>query len=244
MSRVRPWFSTRRRGGVIVWSRTRPSRCLGVAGSVLAVEDEFRVEVELDDDEHGYSLGERLRALDLDDDVRERLRPSVLVTRDGSRIFLYTSSEPQAREAERIVRSLAEADQLSLDIAVTRWHPVEEAWKDASIPLPATPEEEQAEYEAREVAEAEEARREGRFDWQVVVHLPGRDAAVALAKRLEAEGIPAVRRWRYVVAGAVTEEDALELADRLRSELPGDADVRVDVDLSDLPRSPLQFLPF
>jgi hypothetical protein len=208
------------------------------------VEDEFRVEVELDDDEHGYSLGERLRTLDLDDEARERLGPNVMLTRDGSRLFLYTSSEAQAREAERIVRSLVDAEGLSADIAVTRWHPVEEAWKDVSIPLPATPEEEQAEYEARAVAEAEEARREGRFDWEVVVRLASREAAVELAKRLEAEGVPVVRRWRYVVAGGVTEEDVLELADRLRSELPPDADVHVEVDLSDLPRGPLQFLPF
>ena len=208
------------------------------------MEDEFRVEVELDDDEHGYSLGERLRALDLDDDARERLGPSVLVTRDGSQLFLYTSSEEQAREAERIVRELGEADDLSTDIAVTRWHPVEEAWKDASIPLPTTPAEERAEFEAREVAEADEVRRDGRFDWEVVAHLPARDAAVELAERLAAEGIPAMRRWRYVVAGAFTEEEAQELADRLRSELPDDADVRVEVDLSDLPRGPLQFLPF
>jgi hypothetical protein len=215
-----------------------------LGGSVLAVENEFRVEVELDDDERGYSLGERLRALDLDDDARERLGPSVLVTRDGSRLFLYASSESQARETERIVRDLVNADRLSADIAVTRWHPVEEAWKDASVPLPATPAEEHAEYAARALAEADEVRREGRFDWEVVVHLPARDAAVELSARLAAEGIPAMRRWRYVVAGTVTEEEALELADRLRLELPDGADVRVEVDLSDLPRGPLQFLPF
>jgi hypothetical protein len=208
------------------------------------VEDEFRVEVELDDDEHGYSLGERLRALDLDDEAQKQLGPHVLVTRDGSRLFLYAATEQQAREAERVVRDLLEAEELSAEIAVTRWHPVEEAWKDASLPLPATPEEELAEHEARELAEAAEARREGRYDWEVVAHLPTRDAAVELADRLAAEGTPAMRRWRYVVAGAVTEEEAVELADRLRSELPDDADVRVEVDLSDLPRGPLQFLPF
>ena len=53
-----------------------------------------------------------------------------------------------------------------------------------------------------------------------------------------------MRRWRYVVAGAVGEEEAFALADRLRAELPKDADVRVDVDLSDVTRGPLQFLPF
>jgi len=208
------------------------------------VSDEFRVEVELDDDEHGYSFGERLRALDLDDEARERLGRNVMVTRDGSRLFLYAATEPQAREAEQVVRSLVDENGLTAEIAVTRWHPVEGVWKDASIPLPVTPEEEQAEYTAREAAEKEEARLEGRFDWEVVIRLPGRDAAVDLADRLAAEGIPVVRRWRYVVAGAVTEEEAVELSERLRKELPEDADVRVEVDLTDLPRGPLQFLPF
>jgi len=208
------------------------------------VKDEFRVEVELDDDEHGYSIGERLRALDLDDKARERLSRSVMVTRDGPRLFLYAASEVQAREAEQVVRSLVEADELTAEILVTRWHPVEEAWKDASIALPATPGEEQAEYAAREAAEVREAGMEGEYDWNVIVHLPGRDEAVELADRLRAEGLAVTRRWRYVVAGVVTEERAQELAERLRSELPGDADVRIEVDLSDVARSPLQFLPF
>jgi hypothetical protein len=224
--------------------RTASRLLRACVGSVLAVNDEFRVEVELDDEERGYSLGERLRALDLDDEARERLGENVMVTRDGSRLFLYAADEARAREAEQVVRSLVESDELTAEILVTRWHPVEEAWKDASIPLPATPEEERAEYEAREAAEAQEARAEGEYDWHVVVHLPGRDLAVELADRLSAEGIPVTRRWRYVVASVVTEERAQELADRLRSELPGDADVRIEVDLSDLARSPLQFLPF
>ncbi len=215
-----------------------------VAGSVLAVEDEFRVEVELDDDEHGYSIGERLRAVDLDGKARERLGRSVMVTRDGPRLFLYAASEAQAREAEDVVRSLVDADELTAEIRVTRWHPVEEAWKDVSIPLPATPDEEQAEYAAREAAEGREAEIEGEYDWNVIVHLPGRDEAVGLADRLGAEGLAVTRRWRYVVAGVVTEERAQALADRLRTELPGDAEVRIEVDLSDVARSPLQFLPF
>lgn len=208
------------------------------------MNDEFRVEVELDDDEHGYSTGERLRALDLDDQARERLGSIVMVTRDGSKLFLYTATEAHAREAERVVRGLVEADELTAEIAVARWHPVEESWKDASIPLPATPEEEEAEYAVREAAEVQEAEVEGEYDWHVIVHLPGRDDAVVLAERLASEGLPVRRRWRYVVASAVTEERAHELAERLRSELPGDADVRIEADLSDLARSPLQFLPF
>ena len=207
------------------------------------MDDEFRVEVDLDDHEHGYSLGERLRALDLDDEVRKRLEGGVMVTRDGSRLFLYAASDAAVRAAERTVRELVEADDLSAEIRVTRWHPVEESWKDASDPLPATPEQERREYAAREAAEAEEARAEGRSDWQVVAHLPGRDQAADLAERLARDGVPVRRRWRYVVADALTEERAQELAGRLRGELP-DADVRIEVDLSDAAKSPLQFLPF
>jgi hypothetical protein len=208
------------------------------------MDDEFRVEVELDDDEHGFSLGERLRALDLDDDARERLGSDVLVTRDGSLLFLYTANEPQAREAERVVRELIDAEDLTAEVVVTRWHPVEEEWKDAALPLPATPAEDWAEDEARVAAELEEARLEGRYDWEVVVGLTSREEAVELEERLALVGIPARRRFRYVVAGAVTEDGAFALADRLRAELPKEVDVRVEVDLSDVPRGPLQFLPF
>ncbi len=207
------------------------------------MSDEFRVEVELDDDEHGYSIGERLRSLDLDDDARERLGASVLVSRDGPRLFLYTASEAQAREAERVVRELVAADELTAEIGVTRWHPVEEEWKDASIPLPRTPDEERAEYAAREASEAAQADAEGQYDWHVVVRLPGRDRAVELADQLTSEGLPVARRWRYVVVGALTEERAEGLGDRLRAEV-ADGEVSVEVNLSELRLPGFLFLPF
>jgi hypothetical protein len=208
------------------------------------VDDEYRVEVELDDAEHGYSLGERLRALDLDEKARGRLGRGVVVTRDGSRVFLYARTEQQGDEAERIVRELVDAEGLTADTRLTRWHEVEEAWKEASIPLPATPEDVAAERRAHEAAERAEAAEEGEYDWNVVVHLPARRDALDLARELAAAGRPVQQRWRYVVVGAVTQEAAEGLASELRSSLPDEADVRVEVDLSDVARSPLQFLPF
>ena len=206
------------------------------------MRDEFRVEVELDDEEHRFSLRERLRAVDLGDQARRGVGGNILVTRDGSRLFLYAASEAQAREAESVVRGLLSDEALSGEIAVTRWHPIEEEWKDASIALPATPEERQIEYERREAAEAREAELEGEFDWHVVAHVPSRDEAAALADWLAAQEVAVARRWKYVVAGELTEERAEELARLVRAEAPAGTEVRVEVNLADLPMPRFLFL--
>lgn len=197
-------------------------------------EDEWRVEVDLEDEERGYGLGERLRAQDLDDEARERLGRRAVVTRDGSHVFLYTGSEGEAREAERVARELVAADDLTAEVRVTRWHPVEEAWKDASIPLPRTAEEEQEEASRKEEAEWEEAEQEGSFDWMVKVALPGRSEAAELAERLRGDGFPVHRRWRYVTVDVVTEERANELGTRLGDELP-EAEVWIEATRDDIP---------
>lgn len=106
----------------------------------MAADDEWRVEIELDDADHGFSLGERLRAFDLDDDVRKRLGDRVVVTRDGSRVFLYARSESDVREAARVAHGLIEEDRLTAELAITRWHPAAQEWKDISVPLPGSPE--------------------------------------------------------------------------------------------------------
>ena len=206
--------------------------------------EDFRVEVELDDEAHGYPLRERLRAVNLDDEARERLGRNVVVTRDGSRMFAYTPTEAQAREAKRVISGLLADEGLSGDLAVTRWHPVAEEWRDASLPLPDTAAEEEIEYEEREAAEQREAAEEGEFDWHVVAELRGRDAAGDLSRKLSDEGLPITRRWRYVTVGAVTEERAEELADRLRSELGDSGDVWVEARLDDDAFRPFQFIGF
>jgi hypothetical protein len=102
--------------------------------------DEWRVEVQLDDPEHGFPLSERLRALDLDDEVAERLGDRVIVTRDGPRLFVYTQSDESAREAERIVGQVLATDELTADVRVRRWNPVDRFWQDPDEPLTTEPE--------------------------------------------------------------------------------------------------------
>jgi hypothetical protein len=198
-------------------------------------DDEWRVEVDLDDDGQERGLAERLRTLDLDDDARERLGGSIIVTRDGSHIFLYARSEPGAREAERVMNDLLAAEGLTATIAVTRWHPDEEEWKDASLPLPRTEEERTIERRRHEQSELREAEEAGSYDWHVRVQLPHRSDAVDLEHRLADDGLPVHRRWRYLTIGALTEATANELGARIRDELPDDADLWVEVNREDLP---------
>ncbi|MGH2954991.1 MAG: hypothetical protein ACRDK9_13435 [Solirubrobacterales bacterium] len=97
--------------------------------------DEWRVEVHLDDVEHGFPLSERLRATELDDEVVERLGERVIVTRDGPRLYVYTQTDEAAREAERVVSEVVAADELSAEIRRRRWNPTDRFWQDADQPL-------------------------------------------------------------------------------------------------------------
>jgi hypothetical protein len=174
-----------------------------------------------------------LRALDLDEEARNRLGRRVIVTRDGSKLFLYTRTPEEANEAARVVGELAQADRLTANIRTTRWHPLEEAWKDASLALPRTEPERTREREQRDERERREVEAEGEYDWHVHVRASSRDDAERLEHRLRDRQLHVERRWRYLTAGALNEEGASELASRIRDDLP-DADVEVEPNL-DLP---------
>ena len=193
------------------------------------MSEEWRLEVELDDERHGLSLGERLRSASLDDEARERLENRrAIVTRDGSRVFVYTATEADAKEAERIMRELIAADELSADIWISRWHPVAESWKDASEPMPEDEADRIAEYRGREAAALERAERTGEMPFEVRVDFPKLTDAIELADDLRERGHQVERRWRHVLIGAPTEERAAEIAEEVRSGLPEGAEVEIE----------------
>jgi hypothetical protein len=164
--------------------------------------DEWRVEVELGEEGHGLSLGERLRSLDLDDDARAKLGDRVVVTRDGSRMFLYARSAEEANAAAEVIRSLAGEDGIDADTELTRWDEDTDEWT-AGEPGAAP-------------AEAEAA---GEAEWEARIVLPSVRKAFEVARSLRDERLEVRRRWRFVLALAPTEEAAGELADRLRAEV-------------------------
>ena len=189
--------------------------------------DDWRVTVELDEAEHGAGLLAGLREVELASEARERLGDRVAVTADGPTVFLYADTEAAAREAEQVVRALLAEDGRAALVSVARWHPAEQRWEDAAVPLPSSLDEMQSERDRLEAEEAAEARARGAAAWEVRIELGDHAATTALAEQLEAEGIPVVRRWTYVLVGAANEDEARALAKRLRADAPAGARVEV-----------------
>ena len=192
------------------------------------MSEEWRLEIELDEERHGFSLGERLRSHSLDDEARERLGGRAIVTRDGSRVFVYTGTEAEARAAEGVLRELLEADELSADVWISRWHPEAETWKGADEPMPETESDRIAEYRGREAAALERAERTGELPFEVRIDLPKLSDALSLVDELREEDHEVERRWRHVLVGAPTEERAAEIAEDLRPRLPEGTEVEIE----------------
>jgi hypothetical protein len=197
--------------------------------------DEWRVEVALDEEQQSDSLVEGLHNLQLDDEARTLIGGSVIVTRDGRFIFIYAWHEESAMEAERVVKDIMDRENLIGKVRLMRWHPVAEEWKDADEPLP---EDEVAlAQEMREAEEegAAEARKYGEYPWEVVIDLPHIRDTLSVAEKLRGEGLPVKRRFRYLLVGAASEDDAVELGKRLEEEVPEGSHVGVRGNPDDMP---------
>ena len=190
--------------------------------------DDWRLTVQFEDDADALQLERVLRNVELDEHERTRLGERVVVSRDGPRVFLYADAEIRAREANHVVRAALDERKVAAEIRLHRWHPDEELWEDPEVPLPRTDEERRAEHARLQEREAAESLATGLAQWEVRVELPTHADTVAFADRLEAEGFEVVRRWTYVLVGAVNEDEARALAERLSAEAPAGA--RVDVE--------------
>ena len=190
--------------------------------------DDWRVTIDFDDEGDGTQLAEWLAAVDLEGEQRESLGSRVVVSRDGPRVYLYTDSEEPAREVLRTVSARIEHEGHAAVTVLERWHPVEQAWRDGSIPLPDTAEEIAEEHERLQEREAAESAETGAAQWEVRIELRSHEDTEAFAERLESEGIPVVRRHTFLLAGAANEDDAKALAERLRGEAPAGAKVAVE----------------
>jgi hypothetical protein len=190
------------------------------------VADDWRLTASFDPEGRANLLA-RLRERRVESEAHDRLGGAVAVSAGGpGEIFVYGASREAVDEAQRILASLLGEHGLEATFAVHRWHELEERWEDPSVPEPTTEAEREAERARLDADEEAESRRERRALWEVRLILPSHGETVELADRFEQEGIPVIRRWNYLLVGAESEENAAELADRLRAEAP-DAEIEV-----------------
>ena len=165
--------------------------------------DDWRIRIELEPDggtleRLGFELGAEAREL-----ARELEEHRLVVSRDGNELFVYAGAYPEALSALAVIEAeLREQDAKATTSRIEHWLEDEERWDDE----PAT--------ESWE----EEQLAEGYAPWEVRVQLASRSDAHALADRLEHEGYSVTRRFRYLIVGASSEEDANALAARVHGE--------------------------
>lgn len=177
------------------------------------MSDNWRIRIELPEEGNAGTLFGRL-GLDLGSDEAKRLANELeghrlAVSRDDEIVFVYTDSQAQGERARQIVEAELADEGIAAEIQVERWLPDEERWSGEP---------------PQETWEEEELRR-GYAPWEVRVELGSHAKAEELGDTLEQEGYDVVRRWRYLIVGAASEEQAHELARRLHGEAEPGGDV-------------------
>jgi hypothetical protein len=207
------------------------------------VNDDFRVRVRLHDRDQAVALVDRLERGGLEHELESGAGDRVIVSIDGSEVFLYAATREQASAAVALLQRLARGSAWGLEeIELRRWHPTAEEWEDPDVPLPTTPEDEAAERAALIARERAESAALGAPEYEVRVQCGTHRDTVELSDRLASEGLACVRRWRYLLVGLPDEDAARQLADRLVAEVPPGATVTVEASaaavVADTPANP------
>ncbi len=100
------------------------------------MNDDWRLQVDLREENHAQALTERLAAQQLQHDLSEAFHDRVVVTRDGARLFAYAGTRDQAERARDAIEADARQHGWQLEVDFRRWHPTAEEWEDPDKPLP------------------------------------------------------------------------------------------------------------
>jgi len=200
----------------------------GVTGAAATDSNDWRVMVRLRQAGMARQAVAALSAHQVEDEVRERLGGRVALGSDDAQlVYLYTHTQDAAAAAQQAVTDLLAGHGMAADVSVDRWHPVEEEWEPADVPLPADEASIAAERARLDAAETSESLAAGVALYEVRVQLPSHRESVALAERLAAEGYAVTRRWRFLVVGANNADQAEEFRVAIERAAPADARVTV-----------------
>jgi len=192
------------------------------------MDDDWRLQIDLDDAGIGGEIADHLRAAELEHDLETAFDRQVIVSHEGERIFLYAGDREQLDRARGVVQKRLDEKGRQAKFDLRHWHPAAEDWEDPDAVEPTTEEEKAAEHQRLMQTEDEEAIDRGYAEFEVRVEFPSHREAKEFAAKLRDEGFEPVRRWRYLVVGAADEDQANELADRIRAEAPADSKVTAE----------------
>ena len=184
--------------------------------------DDWRIRIEVEEDEHASGLLERLTG-DLDQEARELARKleanRLAVSRDADTVYVYAASRGEAERAHAVVEAQLRARGIEARTSgIEHWLDEEDRWDDEP---------------PGETWEEEELER-GFAPWEVRVECASRQEAGQLADQLEAEGYKPERRFNYLIVGTTSREDADALATRLHGEVEPGGELVYEVE----PRNP------
>jgi len=167
--------------------------------------DDWRIRITVAEQADGLldRLGDALggEAAELAQELEKR---RLAVSRDDDELFVYAASRTEAERASEIIASVLKEDGIEAKASkIEHWLEAEERWDDEP---------------KGETWEEEELDR-GYAPWEVRVTLPSHNAARELADTLEQEGYSVERRWRYLIAGTDSKEQADALAQRVHGEV-------------------------
>jgi len=186
------------------------------------MSDDWRIRIELGEAVHAGTLLGRL-GLDLGSDEAKQLAKELqghrlAVSNDEDTVFVYVDAAAQADQARKIVEAELQDEGIEAEAVTEHWLSEEERW--SGEPPSETWEEEVIEH--------------GHAPWEVRVELPSHEEADKLADELEGEGFDVARRWRYLIVGTGSEEEARALAKRVH----GDAEPGGEVVWEVTPQNP------
>lgn len=210
------------------------------------MNDDWRLQIDFRDEKAADAVEDQLDSEKLQHELSTAFQDRVIVSHEGATIFLYAGDRPQAEKARTLVEDFAKREDEELEVEFTRWHPLALEWRPADEPLPEGAEAEAAEHQARVALERGGADSQGDPPYEVRVSLPSYAEAGKFAERLRAEGLPTVHRWRHLLIGANDEDQAEQMATRMREEAPVGSKVAVEGTLrsieNEAPANPFAFL--
>jgi len=196
------------------------------------MNDDWRVQATLTNHAHAAELGELLGRGAVEHDLATAAGERVVVSVDAHELFLYAGTREQAELASEAVTRLAGERRWEVTTELRHWHPVAEEWEDPDAPLPSGEASVAGEHAELVAHERAESRSLGFSEYEVRVGCASHRDTVELAQRLRSEGIPYLRRWRYLLIGAADEDAAAALAQRLSGEAPAGCTFTVEASLA------------